>query len=70
MSRFIEYDLKASIYDQYQKLPLSFYKQNATGDLMNRISDVFRRFLLGLFLVTGERNDCRCLLAEGAQTSS
>ena len=29
-----------SIYDQYQKLPLSaFYKQNATGDLMNRISE-------------------------------
>ena len=39
MSRFIEYDLKSNIYDQYQKLPLSFYKQNATGDLMNRISE-------------------------------
>ena len=30
MSRFIEYDLKASIYEQYQRLPLAFYKQNAT----------------------------------------
>ena len=39
MSRFIEYDLKAAIYDQYQRLPLSFYKVNATGDLMNRISE-------------------------------
>ena len=39
MSRFIEYDLKAEIYDQYQRLPLSFYKVNATGDLMNRISE-------------------------------
>lgn len=39
MSRFIEYDLKASIYAQYQRLPLAFYKQNATGDLMNRISE-------------------------------
>jgi ATP-binding cassette subfamily B multidrug efflux pump len=39
MSRFIEYDLKASIYEQYQRLPLAFYKQNATGDLMNRISE-------------------------------
>ncbi len=39
MSRFIEYDLKQSIYDQYQRLPVSFYKQNATGDLMNRISE-------------------------------
>ena len=39
MSRFIEYDLKAAIYDQYQRLPLAFYKVNATGDLMNRISE-------------------------------
>ena len=39
MSRFIEYDLKACIYEQYQRLPLAFYKQNATGDLMNRISE-------------------------------
>ena len=39
MSRFIEYDLKASIYEQYKRLPLAFYKQNATGDLMNRISE-------------------------------
>lgn len=39
MSRFIEYDLKAAIYDHYQCLPLSFYKVHATGDLMNRISE-------------------------------
>ena len=39
MSRLIEYDLKAAIYDHYQCLPLSFYKVNATGDLMNRISE-------------------------------
>ena len=39
MSRHIEYDLKAAIYDQYQRLPSSFYKVNATGDLMNRISE-------------------------------
>ncbi|MDA9863489.1 ABC transporter ATP-binding protein/permease [Flavobacteriales bacterium] len=39
MSRLIEYDLKEAIYDQYQKLPAAFYKQNATGDLMNRISE-------------------------------
>ena len=39
MSRFIEYDLKASIYEQYQRLPLAFYKQNATGVLLNRISE-------------------------------
>ncbi len=39
MSRFIEYDLKNEIYTQYQKLSLSFYKRNRTGDLMNRITD-------------------------------
>ena len=39
MSRHIEFDLKNEIYDQYQKLDMSFYKKNRTGDLMNRISE-------------------------------
>lgn len=39
MSRLIEFDLKNEIYDQYQKLSFNFYKKNATGDLMNRISE-------------------------------
>ncbi|WP_070136789.1 ABC transporter ATP-binding protein [Crocinitomix algicola] len=39
MSRFIEYDLKNEIYHQYQRLTFNFYKKNATGDLMNRISE-------------------------------
>jgi ATP-binding cassette subfamily B multidrug efflux pump len=39
MSRLIEYDLKNEIYQQYQRLDFSFYKRNATGDLMNRISE-------------------------------
>jgi len=39
MSRMIEYDLKNEIYNHYQKLSISFYKRNKTGDLMNRISD-------------------------------
>ncbi len=39
VSRYIEYDLKNEIYAQYQKLSLNFYKQNRTGDLMNRISE-------------------------------
>lgn len=48
-SRHIEYDLKNDIYAQYQKLSLSFYRKNNTGDLMNRISeDVSRvRMYLG-----------------------
>lgn len=39
MSRLIEYDLKNEIYAHYQTLPLSFYRKNNTGDLMNRISE-------------------------------
>jgi len=39
MSRLIEYDLKNEIYEHYQTLPLSFYRRNNTGDLMNRISE-------------------------------
>ncbi|MGB0777837.1 MAG: ABC transporter ATP-binding protein [Flavobacteriaceae bacterium] len=38
-SRNIEFDLKNEIYDQYQRLSSRFYKQNRTGDLMNRISE-------------------------------
>ncbi|MFD0864139.1 ABC transporter ATP-binding protein [Sungkyunkwania multivorans] len=39
MSRFIEFDLKNVVFEQYQRLSLNFYKQNRTGDLMNRISE-------------------------------
>lgn len=39
MSRLIEYDLKNEIFEHYQTLPLSFYRKNNTGDLMNRISE-------------------------------
>jgi ATP-binding cassette, subfamily B, multidrug efflux pump len=39
MSRLIEYDMKNEIYDQYQKLSLSFYRRNNTGDLMNRVGE-------------------------------
>jgi ATP-binding cassette subfamily B multidrug efflux pump len=39
VSRFIEFDLKNEIYQHYQKLSLGFYKNNRTGDLMNRISE-------------------------------
>lgn len=39
MSRHVEYDLKNEIYNHYQSLPLSFYRRNNTGDLMNRISE-------------------------------
>ena len=43
MSRRIEFDLKNEIFEQYQSLPLSFYRRNNTGDLMNRISEDVNR---------------------------
>ncbi|KIC02981.1 ABC transporter ATP-binding protein [Flavobacterium sp. JRM] len=39
MSRHIEFDLKNEVFQQYEKLSQNFYKQNRTGDLMNRISE-------------------------------
>lgn len=39
MSRFIEYDLKNEVFQQYERLSQNFYKQSRTGDLMNRISE-------------------------------
>ncbi|MCZ8214752.1 MAG: ABC transporter transmembrane domain-containing protein, partial [Cyclobacteriaceae bacterium] len=55
MSRLVEYDLKNEIYEHYQALPLSFYRRNNTGDIMNRISeDVSRvRMYLGPAIMYG-----------------
>src|SRR6478609_465735 len=55
MSRLIEYDLKNEVFEHYQTLPLSFYRRNSTGDLMNRISeDVGRvRMYLGPSIMYG-----------------
>jgi len=55
MSRLIEFDLKNEIFAHYQALPLSFYRRNNTGDLMNRISeDVSRvRMYLGPAIMYG-----------------
>ena len=39
MSRHIEFDLKNEVFRQYENLTQNFYKQNRTGDLMNRISE-------------------------------
>ena len=39
MSRPIEFDLKNEVFRQYESLSQNFYKQNRTGDLMNRISE-------------------------------
>ena len=39
VSRYIEFDLKNEMFNQYQHLSISFYKKNKTGDLINRISE-------------------------------
>lgn len=39
MSRHVEFDLKNEVFRQYEFLTQNFYKQNRTGDLMNRISE-------------------------------
>lgn len=38
-SRRIEYELKNKIYNKYQELSLSQYKQTTIGDLLNRLSE-------------------------------
>ncbi|MFZ9980405.1 MAG: ABC transporter ATP-binding protein [Cyclobacteriaceae bacterium] len=55
MSRYVEFDLKNEVYAHYQTLPLSFYRRQNTGDLMNRISeDVSRvRMYLGPSIMYG-----------------
>lgn len=55
MSRLVEYDLKNDIFAHYETLPISFYRRNNTGDLMNRISeDVGRvRMYLGPSIMYG-----------------
>src|SRR6056300_1716836 len=39
VSRYIEFDLKDEVFWHYQRLTQRFYKNNRTGDLMNRISE-------------------------------
>lgn len=39
MSRHIEYDQKAELYNHYQKMDAHFFKKYSTGDLMNRLSE-------------------------------
>lgn len=55
MSRLVEFDLKNEVFNHYQTLPMSFYRRNNTGDLMNRISeDVSRvRMYLGPAIMYG-----------------
>ena len=39
VSRKIEYHLREDVFEQLEKLPLSFYQKNRTGDLMSRATN-------------------------------
>lgn len=39
MSRLIEYDMRKEIFAHYERLDTAFYKRNATGDLMSRVTE-------------------------------
>lgn len=39
VSRLIEYDMRKEMFGHYEKLHLSFFRKNNTGDLMSRISE-------------------------------
>lgn len=43
MSRHIEYAQKNEVFKKYLQLDMLFYKENTTGDLMNRISEDISR---------------------------
>ncbi len=55
MSRLVERDLREEIFVQYERLSLSFYKRNNTGDMMSRITeDVSKvRMYLGPVILYG-----------------
>src|SRR2546422_7697576 len=53
VGRDIEYDLRNDLFEHLEKLPLGFYQQRQTGDLMSRlVNDVTAvRLLLGVGIV-------------------
>ncbi len=64
MSRFIEYDLRNDFYAHLQKLPLQFYQDNRTGDLMARSTNDLGavRQIVGPAIMYGEGTLFRCLI--------
>lgn len=64
MSRFIEYDLRNDFYAHLQKLPLQFYQDNRTGDLMARATNDLGavRQIVGPAIMYGENTLFRCLI--------
>ncbi|HRF38989.1 MAG TPA: ABC transporter transmembrane domain-containing protein, partial [Saprospiraceae bacterium] len=39
MSRLVEYDLRKSLFEHYERLHTGFFKKNNTGDLMARVTE-------------------------------
>lgn len=64
MSRFIEYDLRQDFYGHLQKLPLEFFQNNRTGDLMARATNDLGavRQIVGPAIMYGEQTLFRVLI--------
>ncbi len=64
MSRFIEYDLRQDFYGHLQKLPLQFFQQQRTGDLMARATNDLSavRQIVGPAIMYGEQTLFRVLI--------
>lgn len=64
MSRFIEYDLRQDFYGHLQKLPLEFFQQQRTGDLMARATNDLSavRQIVGPAIMYGEQTLFRVLI--------
>lgn len=64
MSRYIEYDLRQDFYGHLQKLPLQFFQQQRTGDLMARATNDLSavRQIVGPAIMYGEQTLFRVLI--------
>ena len=64
MSRFIEYDLRQDFYGHLQTLPLEFFQNNRTGDLMARATNDLGavRQIVGPAIMYGEQTLFRVMI--------
>jgi ATP-binding cassette subfamily B protein len=64
MSRYIEYDLRQDFYSHLQKLPLEFFQNHRTGDLMARATNDLSavRQIVGPAIMYSEQTLFRVLL--------
>jgi len=64
MSRYVEYDLRQDFYGHLQKLPLQYFQQQRTGDLMARATNDLSavRQIAGPAIMYGEQTLFRVLI--------